>query len=78
MTSQIDNEIMKDLVAQAVAYIIDTRVAMNRPPFLATMTNIKNVMTKGLDSALEALTKEGVLAERKTLNERAFEFNRKS
>ena len=77
MTSQIDNEPMKEFVAMAVGYIIDTRVNMNRPPFLATMTNIRNV-AQSLDSALEQLTKEGVLAERKTLNDRAFEFNRKT
>lgn len=78
MTSQIDNEPMKEFVAMAVGYIIDTRVNMNRPPFLATMTNIRNVVAQSLDSALEQLTKEGVLAERKTLNDRAFEFNRKT
>lgn len=67
-------EPLKEYLAMVIAYIIDTRISMNRPPLMATMTNIKNVLAKGVDAALAEMTKEGLLTERRTLNEKAFEF----
>lgn len=72
--TEIDNAPMKEYVAMAVAYIIDTRVRMDRPPFMATATNIKNVVAKGLEETIAAMTKDGTLTEHVTLNEKAYEF----
>lgn len=67
-------EPLKEYLAMVIAYIIDTRISMNRPPLMATMTNIKNVLAKGVDAALAEMTKEGLLTEHRTLNEKAYEF----
>lgn len=69
-----DIEPLKEFVSIAVAYIIETREKMNRPPYLATMSNIKNVTAQSLDAALAEMTEEGLLTERRTLNEKAYEF----
>lgn len=69
-----DIEPLKEYLSIVIAYIIDTRVKMNRPPLLATMTNIKNVLAKGVDAALREMTDEGLLTQRQTLNEKAYEF----
>ncbi len=69
-----NTEPLKEYLAMVIAYIIDTRTSMNRPPLLATMTNIKNVLAKGVDAALAEMTKEGLLTERRILNEKAYEF----
>lgn len=69
-----DIELLKEYLVTAIAYIIDTRTSMNRPPYMALMSNIKNVLAQGVDAALAEMTKEGLLTERRTLNEKAFEF----
>lgn len=69
-----DIEPLKEYLAVVIAYIIDTRISMNRPPMMATITNIKNVLAKGVDAALAEMTKEGLLTERRMLNEKAYEF----
>lgn len=68
------NEIIKEWLAVAIAYIIDTREKMNRPPYMATISNIKNVLAKDVNAALAEMTEEGLLTERRTLNESAYEF----
>lgn len=65
---------LKEYLAVAVAYIIDTRVEKNRPPFMATMANIRNVVARDLEAVLEEMLDEKVLTERRLLNDRAFEF----
>lgn len=65
---------LKEFVALAVAYIIDTRERMNRPPFMATDSNIKNVVAKSLEVALAELTKEQVLTEHPFVNGTSYEF----
>lgn len=69
-----DLEPLKEYLAVAVAYIIAVRERMNRPPLMATKSNIKNVLTKDLDLALEEMEKDGLLTRRRTLNEDAFVF----
>ncbi len=66
--------LMKEWLDMAVRYIIDTRRGMNRPPYMATASNIKNVLSKSLGAALEQMVKDGVLTERRTLNESAYEL----
>jgi hypothetical protein len=41
---------------------------------MATDTNIKNVVTKSLEAALSELTKEKVLTEHPSVNEKMYEF----
>lgn len=65
---------LKEYLAMVIAYIIDTRTSMNRPPYMALMSNIKNVLAKDVDEALAEMTEEGLLTECRTLNEKAFEF----
>lgn len=65
---------MKEFLSCAVAYIIDTRMKMNRPPFMATAGNIKNVVSQSLERSLSQLVNEGMLTEHVTLNEKAYEF----
>lgn len=67
-------ELMKSWLETAVSYIVETRRRMNRPPYMATTSNIKNVLSKSLANALEQAVKEGWLTERRTLNESAYEF----
>ena len=67
-------EPLKEYLSMAIAYIIDTRERMNRPPYMALMSNIKNVLAKGVDAALAEMTEEGLLTEHRTINEKAFEF----
>lgn len=70
----IDNTSLKEYLGIVVAYIIETRIRMNRPPYMALMSNIRNVVAQGLEASLKELTEEGLFTEHSTLNERAFEF----
>lgn len=70
----LDIEPLKEFLSVAIAYIIDTRVKRNRPPFFATDSNIRNVVAGSLDRALGEMAKEGLLTERATLNSKAYEF----
>lgn len=65
---------MREYLAMAVAYIIDTRIRLNRPPFMATMANIRNVVAKGLEESIAAMVKDGVFTERVIMNGKAYEF----
>lgn len=67
-------ELMKEWLKVAVGYIVETRRRMNRPPYMATTSNIKNVLSKSLGNALAQAVKDGWLTERRTLNESAYEF----
>lgn len=58
-----------------VAYIIDTRRRMSRPPFLALESNIRNVVLKDVAAALSIMEGEGVLTAHQTLNEKAYSLN---
>lgn len=68
-------ESLKEYLAMVIAYIIDTRREKNRPPYMATASNIKNMLSKSLGAALEQMVKDGVLIECRTLNESAYEIN---
>lgn len=74
MNGTIDNASLKEYLAGVVAYIIDTREKMNRPPLLALRSNIRNVLAQNIDKALAEMVSEGLLTERRTLNEPAYEF----
>lgn len=65
---------LKEFVTLAVAYIIKTRERMNRPPFMATDANIKNVVAKSLEVSLSELAKEGILTEHPSVNGTTYEF----
>ncbi|MEZ3533134.1 MAG: hypothetical protein K1V90_08690 [Muribaculaceae bacterium] len=69
-----DTEPLKEYLSVAIAYIIATRERMNRPPFMATLSNIRNVLAKDFDAALAEMESEGLITRRRTLNEDAFEF----
>ena len=72
--ARTDIEPLKEYLSTAVAYIIETREGMNRPPFMALKGNIRNVVAKDLDAALAEMCAEGLLTERKTINDVAYEF----
>lgn len=74
MNGTLDTGPLKEFLAEAVAYIIDTRMNMNRPPYMATESNIKNVLAQNLGKALAELVKDGTFTERQLLNEKAYEF----
>lgn len=72
--THFDPSKLTEFVAEAIAYIIDTREKKNRPPFMATESNIKNVMAQCLDRALAGMVGEGVLTVHPGLNEKMYEF----
>ncbi len=72
--TQTDIEPLMEYLAVAVSYIIGTRERMNRPPLMATVSNIRNVLTKDVGRALYEMEKDGLLTKRRTLNEDAYEF----
>lgn len=67
-------EPLKEYLATAIAYIIDTREKMKRPPYMALTSNIRNVVSKDIDRALGCLVESGLLTEHVMLNEKAYEF----
>lgn len=74
MGAQLDTAPLGEFLAMAVAYIIDTRERMNRPPYMATEANIRNVVAQAVERTLEGMVAEGLLIRRRTINGDAYEF----
>lgn len=69
-----NNEPLREYLSMVTAYIIDTRVKMYRPPFMATQSNIKNVMAKNIQETLEEMVRDGLLTIHAGINEPMYEF----
>ena len=72
--TQIDTGPLREYVVSAIAYIIETRESMKRPPMMALKTNIRNVLAKSLDGVLDEMVKEGLLTAHPTVNDTGYEF----
>ena len=70
-----DTNPMDGMVAAAVNYIIETRRERRAAPYMALLSNIRNVMAQQLDASLRRLVEDGTLVERDTFNQKAYEFN---
>lgn len=69
-----NNEPLREYLSMVIAYIIDTRERMKKPPLMATQNNIKNVMAQNIQATLEEMVRDGLLTKHAGLNEPMYEF----
>ncbi len=74
MMAQIDIEPLKEYLAMAIAFIIETKEQQGTAPFHATTQDIMGMLSDNAKSALNEMVTSGLLTFHRTINGVSFEF----